>query len=134
MDDSIIGRTYPPTPPYEVTRESVAGFAASLGQDYDGGPAPLTFPIVPAFTAMMGFLAAEKIDLARVVHGEQNFSYQRPVVAGDRLSVSLTVETLRQIGGNDIVGTTSAVTDASGSLVCTATATLVHRGAAGEKK
>lgn len=134
MDDSIIGRTYPPTPPYEVTRESMAGFADSFGQDYDGGSAPLTFPIVPAFTAMLGFLAAEEIDLARVVHGEQNFSYRRPIVAGDRLSVSLTVATLRQIGGNDIVGTTSAVTDATGSLVCTATATLVHRGAAGEEE
>ena len=37
------------------------------------------------------------------------------------------VATLRQIGGNDIIGTTSAVTDADGALVCTASATLVHR-------
>ena len=130
MDASIIGRTYPPTPPHEVTQESLVAFAASLGQDYDGGPAPLTFPIVPAFAAMMGFLAAEEIDLARIVHGEQKFSYARPVVAGDQLSVALTVATLRQIGGNDIVGTTSTVTDATGALVCTGTATLVHRGAA----
>ncbi len=130
MDASIIGRTYPPTPPHEVTAESVAAFADSFGQEYDGGPAPLTFPIVPAFAAMMDFLAAEEIDLARVVHGEQKFSYERPIVPGDHLSVTLAVATLRQIGGNDIVGTTSTVTDAAGALVCTGTATLVHRGAA----
>ena len=129
MDASIIGRTYPPTPPYEVTTEALAAFAASLGQPYAGGPAPLTFPIVPAFAAMMGFLEAEQIDLSRIVHGEQKFTYERPLEAGDRLQVALTVATLRQIGGNDIVGTTSTVTDAAGALVCTGTATLVHRGA-----
>jgi hypothetical protein len=128
VDASIVGRTYPPPPPYEVTEGALAAFAASVGQPYDGGPAPLTFPIVPAFAAMMGFLAAEEVDLSRVVHGEQKFAYERPVVAGDHLSVTLTVATLRQIGGNDIVGTTSAVTDAAGALVCTGTATLVHRG------
>ena len=37
---------------------------------------------------------------------------------------------LRQIGGNDIISTTSEVTDADGALVCTTGATLVHRGAA----
>ncbi|CAN5476531.1 MaoC family dehydratase N-terminal domain-containing protein [soil metagenome] len=130
MDASIIGRTYPPPPPYEVTGDALAAFAASVGQAYDGGPAPLTFPIVPAFAAMMGFLEAEEIDLSRIVHGEQKFAYERPIVAGDHLRVALTVATLRQIGGNDIVGTTSTVTDADGALVCTGTATLVHRGSA----
>lgn len=128
VDASIVGRSFPPPAPFEVTEAALADFAGSLGQSYDGGPAPLTFPIVPAFAAMMEFLAAEEIDLSRVVHGEQRFSYERPVVVGDLLSVTLTVATLRQIGGNDIVGTTSAVTDADGALVCTGTATLVHRG------
>ena len=37
---------------------------------------------------------------------------------------------LRQIGGADIIGTTSAIHDADGALVCTAKATLVHTGGA----
>ena len=49
---------------------------------------------------------------------------------GDVLSATLSVASLRQIGGNDIIGTTSELTDADGALVCTAQATLVHRGAA----
>lgn len=128
MDASIVGRTYPPPPPHEVTQEAIAAFAASLGHDHDVAAAPLTFPIVAAFEAMMGFLAAEDLDLSRIVHGEQKFAYERAVMAGDRLTVTLTVASLRQIGGNDIVATTSAVTDADGALVCTGTATLVHRG------
>ena len=130
LDPSIIGRSYPATAPFAVTDEGLQAFVASTGGTYAGGPAPATYPIVAAFEAMMGFLEAEQLDLSRIIHGEQRFAYERPVVAGDVLTVRLTVASLRQIGGNDIVGTTSAVTDADGTLVCTGAATLVHRGAA----
>ena len=82
-----------------------------------------------AFEAMNAFLEAEQVDLFRIVHGEQKFAYERPVVPGDVLTATLTVATLRQIAGNDIIGTTSEITDADGGLVCATTATLVHRGA-----
>ena len=71
---------------------------------------------------------AETVELRRVVHGEQRFAYERPVVAGDVLTATLSVASLRQIGGNDVIGTRSEVHDESGALVCTASATLVHRG------
>jgi acyl dehydratase len=67
------------------------------------------------------------IALHRVVHGEQRFTYTRPVVVGDVLRAALTVDSLRQIGGADIIGTRSEITDAEGRPVCTAFATLVHR-------
>ena len=130
MDQSIVGRAYPPGPPHEVTEESVRAFAESVGSSYAGGPAPATYPIVPAFAAMMTFLDAEGVDLSRIVHGAQEFVHERPVVPGDVLTVALTVASLRSIGGTDIVGTRSEVTDADGALVCTGTATLVHRGEA----
>ena len=97
---------------------------------YDGEAAPATFPIVVAFSAMTALMEDPDvgISLHRVVHGEQRFTYTRPVVAGDRLSATLTVDSLRQIGGADIIGTRSELTDADGTHVCTAFATLVHRG------
>jgi acyl dehydratase len=130
VDPSLAGRTFPPTSPYDVTAERVAAFAAATGTPYDDGdPAPATFPIVVAFAAMQALMEDPEvgIELSNVVHGEQRFGYQRPVVVGDRLSAELSVDTLRQIGGADIIGTTSAITDADGTLVCTAKATLVHR-------
>jgi ribulose 1,5-bisphosphate carboxylase large subunit-like protein len=133
VDQSLTGRTFGPTPPYDVTHERVAEFAAATQTPYDeGGPAPVTFPIVVAFAAMRTLMEDPEVGIAlhRVVHGEQRFAYQRPVRAGDVLTAELTVDTLRQIGGNDIVGTTSAITDAEGRLVCTAKATLIHRGEA----
>lgn len=129
VDQSLVGRSYPPTHPYEVSEEKVRAFVATTGATYDGGPAPATFPIVLAFEAMNAFLEAEQVDLFRIVHGEQRFSYTRPIVPGDVLSATLSVASLRQIGGADIIGTASEITDADGAVVCTTKATLVHRGA-----
>lgn len=129
LDASLVGATYPPTAPYLVTAERVAEFAAATGGSWaPGAPVPPTFPIVLAFAAMQEFLDAEQVALHRIVHGEQRFAYARPVRPGDELSAVLTVASLRSIGGNDVVGTRSEVTDAAGALVCTASATLVHRG------
>jgi hypothetical protein len=129
VDQSLVGRAFPPTQPFAVTEDHVREFVAATGGEYDGGPAPATYPIVLAFDAMNAFLEAEAIELSRIVHGEQRFGYERPVVPGDLLTATLTVASLRQIGGNDIIGTTSEITDADGALVCSTSATLVHRGA-----
>ncbi len=129
VDQSLVGRAFAPTPPYSVSEDKVRDFVAATQGEYDGGPAPATFPIVLAFDAMNAFLEAESIDLYRIVHGEQKFAYERPVVPGDVLTATLTVASLRQIAGNDIIGTRSEITDASGALVCSTSATLVHRGA-----
>jgi hypothetical protein len=130
VDQSLVGRTFPPTVPYDVTEDRLGSFAAATGTPYAaGGPAPATFPIVIAFAAMHELMLDPSvgIELHHVVHGDQRFAHQRPVVAGDRLTAELTVDGLRQIGGADIISTTSAITDASGALVCTAKATLVHK-------
>jgi acyl dehydratase len=130
VDASLAGRTFPTTESYHVTEEAVAAFAAATGTPYQpGDPAPATFPITVAFGAMQGLMADPEvgIELHHVVHGQQKFVYERPVVVGDRLTASLTVTGLRQIAGTDIIATSSAITDHSGGLVCTAEATLVHK-------
>ncbi len=126
VDESLVGRVFPPTTPYTVSEGKVREFLAATGEEYAGGPAPATFPIVLAFDAMNAFLESEKIDLYRIVHGEQRFAYERPVVPGDVLTTTLTVSSLRQIGGADIIGTTSEIRDADDQLVCSTKATLVH--------
>jgi acyl dehydratase len=114
-----------------VTAERIGEFVAATGAEYAEGPAPATFPIVVAFRAMQDLMEDPSvgIELHRVVHGEQRFAYTRPVVPGDVLSATLTVDTLRQLGGADIIGTRSEIVDADGEHVVTAHAVLVHRGA-----
>jgi acyl dehydratase len=132
VDPSLSGRTFPPTQAYDVTEERIAAFAAATGTPYAaGGPAPATFPIVVAFEAMQALMGAPDvgIELHHVVHGQQKFVHERPVHAGDSLRAELSVTGLRQIGGADIISTSSAITDTDGRLVCTAEATLVHKSA-----
>jgi hypothetical protein len=130
VDASLAGRTFPATRPYTVSHERLLEFARATGSSYDGGAGPATFPIVVAFSAMTALMEDPSVGIAlhRVVHGEQRFVHARPVVAGDVLTATLTVDSLRQIGGADIIGTRSEIADADGSPVCTAFATLVHRG------
>ena len=125
VDPSLVGRAFPAPAPLSVTPERVNGHPGA-----DDGAVPPTFPIVLAFDAMQAFLDAEAIDLHRIVHGEQRFAYVRPLAVGDELSATLTVTGLRQIGGADIIATTSEITDATGAVVCTGKATLVHSSGA----
>ena len=52
-------------------------------------------------------------------------------MVGDVLTATLSVVSLRQIGGADIIGTSSAITDADGALVCTRTG---HPGRTAEQE
>ena len=130
VDPSLKGRTFPATAPYAVAEERIVEFAAATGASYAGGPAPVTFPIVVAFRAMLDMMADPSVGIAlhRVVHGEQRFRYTRPVVAGDVLTATLSVDSLRQLGGADIIGSRTEIVDADGDHVVTAHAVLVHRG------
>ena len=128
IDPSLIGREFPPTPPLLVTEKEVAAFGAAVGSRT--GRIPATFPIVVTFRALLDFLEAEEVELSRIVHGDQKFAYERPIVIGDELTATLSVTGLRQIDGTDILRTTSTINDATGELVCTAGATIVHRGEA----
>ncbi len=144
LDPSFIGRTYPASPAYLVSREKIAEFATAIG---DATPAyfsaeaaqalghrdvvaPPTFPIVISSraSAAVMFDPALGLDYSRVVHGEQSFSYERPIVAGDRLVVVGTVENVRSAAGNDLLSLKAEIRTEDGELVCTARSTIVSRG------
>ena len=144
MNPAIQGRTYPRTRPYLVGREKVREFARAvlaadpLSTDPDAARAagfadvvaPPTFAVVVQEATLAQLLADEDagIDFSRVVHGEQRFSFSRPIVAGDELSAVLTVTSVKTLGGNAMVTAESAISDAQGEHVVTAVSTLVVRG------
>jgi len=144
LDQSFVGRTYPPTEPYDVGREKIREFARAIGatdaeyhdaeaaraHGYADVIAPPTFPIV----VTMGSIDQVKddpglgLDYRRVVHGDQRFAYLRPVVAGDRLVCRNTIEEITARGGHDFLTTRTDVTTESGEPVLTAWMRLVQRG------
>jgi acyl dehydratase len=68
------------------------------------------------------------IDFSRVVHGDQRFSFTRPIIAGDELTATLTVASIKSLGGHSMVTAESSIVSADGAHVVTATSTLVVRG------
>ena len=147
LDQSFVGRKYPPTAPYEVGREKIREFADAIGDQSPvyrdpqaaralGHPdviAPPTFAIVLSMRAGVQVVADPDLglDYSRVVHGEQRFVHTRPVRAGDRLTVTVSVESIRSAAGNDLLTTRGEVATVDGEPVLTAYSTLVARGTAG---
>jgi acyl dehydratase len=146
LDPSLVGRTYPPTEPYEVSREKIREFAEAINDPNPvyssraaaqqiGHPdviAPPTFAIVVTSRAARQIVEDPDlgIDYSRVVHGEQRFVHARPIHAGELLQVVVSVEGIRAAAGNDLVTSKAVVSTVEGELVCTAYSTLVARGTA----
>jgi acyl dehydratase len=146
LDQSFVGRSYPPSEPYEVGREKIREFADAIGdpdpvyRDSEaaraaGHPdviAPPTFPTVFTIRAQRVLVMDPDLglDYSRVVHGEQAFRHHRPIRAGDRLVTTVHVDGIRAAGGNDILYTRAEVTTEAGEPVVTAKATIVARGTA----
>ncbi|GAA0388575.1 MaoC family dehydratase N-terminal domain-containing protein [Micromonospora fiedleri] len=146
LDQSFVGRTYPPTAPYQVGREKIREFARAIGATdaayHDpeaaralGHPdvvAPPTFPIVLTMAANQQMIEDPDlaIDYTRVVHGDQRFAYTRPVVAGDELVCVNAIEEITGRGGHVFVTSRTEVTTTAGEPVVTAWMKLVVRGEA----
>ncbi|GAA3755498.1 MaoC family dehydratase N-terminal domain-containing protein [Streptomyces tremellae] len=145
LDQSFVGRSYPPTAPYEVGREKIREFAEAIGETaaaytdpeaakalgYADVIAPPTFVFTVTFRAAGEVITDPRLglDYSRVVHGSQKFAYTRPVRAGDRLSVTSTIEAITTRAGSDFVDLRGEVRDESGEHVATAWMKLVARAA-----
>ena len=144
LDQSFVGRTYPPTPPYQVGREKIREFASAVGLEdplhfdvavahaagYADLVAPPTFPIVLTMAASRLIIDDPELgmDYSRVVHGDQRFAYERPITAGDELVCVNTVEEIISRAGHDFLTTRTDVTTTAGELVVSAWSKLVVRG------
>lgn len=129
MNPDLVGRVFPPVSPYLVGREKVREFARAVFATSDT-VIPPTFPVVIQEATLAQLLAEPDggIDFSRVVHGEQRFTYSRPIVVGDELTATLAVTSVKTLGGNAMVTAESAMVDAAGAHVVTAISTLVVRG------
>ena len=148
LNREFIGRSFPASAPYEVSRVKLREFADAIGdpnpayRDIEaakalGHPdviAPPTFAIVISFQ-MGGAVVLDPalgLDYSRVVHGEQSFSYKRPIRAGDVLVGTPRITDIRDAGRNELLSWEAVITTTEGEHVCTAVNTLVSRGTAAE--
>ncbi|MFY8027392.1 MAG: FAS1-like dehydratase domain-containing protein [Aquiluna sp.] len=130
---AIEGKRYPRTPSYLVGREKLREFARAtfLPDNVDSAEvAPPTFAVVIQEQSLKQVLSDPevKLDFSRVVHGDQRFVYERPILAGDELTSELLVASIKTLAGNHLVTFNTEIFDSSNKLVCTAISTLVVRG------
>ncbi len=133
-----VGRTYPPTEPYEVTAAKVAEFATALGDHHPrhagaGAVAPPTFAAVIAAQAWQAMFDDPELGLAlrRIVHADQRFDLRRALRVGDQVTATLTIDKVRVRDSADIIGASIDLRTAHDELVCTAAATFLHSREAG---
>ena len=146
LDPSFIGRSYPPTAPYQVGREKIREFAMAIGatdpayHDPEAARAlghadilaPPTFPIVISMASSQRIIDDPElgVDYSRVVHGDQRFRYTRPIVAGDELICVNTIEEIASRSSLGFLTTRTDVTTSAGEPVVTVWSKLVVRGEA----
>jgi acyl dehydratase len=144
LNPDYAGRVFDPGEPYEVSRVKIAEFADAIGEpsllcrDADaavkaGYPdviAPPTFAIIisMASTRLIEDDPGLGLDFSMVVHGEQHFSYARPLHAGDVVVATSTVESIKALGGMSLMTTSTDIATVDGEHVCTAKAVIVERG------
>jgi len=146
INRDFIGRTYEFETPYQVGREKVREFATAIG---DQNPlyhnveaaqaaghrdliAPPTFPFVITYRAMIGAMGDPELNLnyAMVVHGEQKFTYSRPLYACDEVVVYSVVADISVIGRNELLTMEQHVKTLDGELIVTTKNVTVSRGTA----
>ena len=144
INQEFIGRTYPPTEVYSVGREKIREFASVLGDSapcyfdvesaralgYPDLIAPPTFAIVVTMQAGGQVIHDPELalDYTRVVHGEQRFVQHRPIFAGDEITSTVSVDSIRSAAGNDMITVKTEVHATDGELVSTVYSLLVSRG------
>ena len=146
LNPEFAGRSYPAGEAYMVGREKLREFATAIGDHnpifhsvvaarelgYPDVIAPPTFGSVMSSQAMNAVIFDPELglDYSKVVHGEQRFTYSRPIVAGDSLLTAVTIDNIRSAAGNDLISVRADISTESGEHVVTTFATIVARGTA----
>jgi acyl dehydratase len=145
INPEYAGRVYGPGEPYEVSRVKIADFADAIGEPSElcrdreaaikaGYPdviAPPTFAVIIDQRSTRAAVTDPGLglDYSMVVHGEQSFSYSRPLHAGDVVVATTTIESIRTVGALSMLVTSTSIDTVDGEHICTAKSNLVERGA-----
>ena len=144
LDRSFIGREYEPFR-LEVERGRIRQFADAIGDSnpiyrdeaaaraagYRTIPAPPTFGYVAIMDNDQAFTVLRDLDadLSRSLHGEQWFTYRRPIYVGDTLRGRQKIADIfdKRNGALEFVVTEAALVNQSGEPVCAMKSVVVVR-------
>ena len=125
MNPSVQGKTYPDVP-FTVDPDHVAAFREVVGQETGVPPTFVTAAEFSVFPDVIGDPALG-LDFSRVVHGSQEYVYERPLVEGETVTVRARIASIRERAGTGFLTIVTELRDADGALVCTARSMMVER-------
>jgi acyl dehydratase len=125
MNAAAVGKVYPEVP-FTVDPGRVAAFRAVFGES---GGVPVTFMTAAEFTVIPDLVADPDLgmDFSRVLHGNQEYEFRRPLHEGETLAIRSTIESIRSLGRNAFLVLVTELLDRDGAVVCTARSTLIER-------
>lgn len=140
---ALAGRRFRVRDHYVVGREKVREFARAVQNQhgahhnepdarklgYEGIIAPPTFASVlgTACTRALLDTVLTEYDLSQVLQTDQVFEMHRPILAGDRISNEIVIESLRQFGDNDFIHVKFVLTNQHGEVAQVGSTTIVAR-------
>ncbi len=143
--EGIIGSHYRAPDYFEVGREKIREFAAAVKDEHPahdtdiaaaqaGYPdlvAPLTFLAVAGRRVQLEIFTKFDIpiNIARVFHRDQKFTFHRPILAGDKLYFDTYLDSVLESHGTVITEIRSEITDAEGKPVATGVVTMLGEAA-----
>lgn len=143
IDHKFIGKEYEPTE-YEIGREKMREYARAVGDenplimDNEAGSASeygdcIAPPVFASVYNLMGaaqlfFDPGVKLNMAMLVHGEQEFEFHKPVRPGDVITTTGKIADIAEKGNNDLLVYEARSVNQDGELVTVGRATFVIRG------
>lgn len=146
LNKEFVGREFPANEPYSVTAESIREFADAIGDPNpvyrdEGAAKAQGQPAViapPTYLTKLNFLygpamladPALGLNYAMVVHGDQEYTFTRPVRAGDVLVGKPRISDIFAKGRNEFLITEASIETPDGEKIAVARSTIVSRGTA----
>ncbi|MET8654832.1 fused (3R)-hydroxyacyl-ACP dehydratase subunits HadA/HadB [Nocardia aurea] len=140
---AIAGRRFRVRDHYVVGREKVREFARAvqnlhgahqnesdaraLGHDNVVAPPTFVSVIGTACTRALLDTVLTDYDLSQVLQTDQVFELHRPILAGDRISTEIRIESLRQFSDNDFIQVKFVMTNQRGEVAQVGSTTIVAR-------
>ncbi|RZS40704.1 acyl dehydratase [Herbihabitans rhizosphaerae] len=144
LDQSFVGREYPPTWVYEISREKIKEFADAIGDSnpiyldpeaaraagHEDVIAPPTFATIVNTKKIYEVVSDPDLgfDSGRMIHGDQRFAFTRPLRVGDRLAVTMHIDKVDTRMGNDMLSLRAEIHSVTGEHLLTCAALLISLG------
>jgi acyl dehydratase len=125
MNVAAAGKVYPEAT-FVVDPTRVAAFRAVFGEREGVPPTFVTaaeFQVIPTIVDDPELA----LDFSRVLHGNQEYSFARPLREGESLTIRPRIESIRELGGNAFLVIATDLVDDAGEVVCSARATMIER-------